>query len=79
MEVKGCPASRWSEAFDVIRARDTVDTIDTMPRVGALGPHTGNSVNCVNQGKEAKAAVTAAAAGNSFEHPTQSRMSGGGH
>jgi hypothetical protein len=43
--------SRWSEAFDAIRARDTVDTIDTMPRVGVLGPYTVNSVNCVNQGR----------------------------
>jgi hypothetical protein len=55
----GRSMSRWSEAFDAIRARDTVDTIDTMPRVRAFGPHTVNSVNCVNQGKDANAVVTA--------------------
>jgi hypothetical protein len=53
---QGHSMSRWSEAFDAIRARDTVDTVDTMPRMGALGP---NSVNCVNQGKDANAVVTA--------------------
>jgi hypothetical protein len=53
---KGCPMSRWTEAFDAVRARDT---IDTMLRVGALGPYTVNNVNCVNQGKDANAVVTA--------------------
>jgi hypothetical protein len=51
--------SRWTEAFDAIRARVTADTVDTMPRVGALKPHTVKSVNCVNQGKDANAVVTA--------------------
>ena len=41
--------SRWSEAFDAIRVRDTVDSVDTMAAPSAANPQCVNSVQSVSR------------------------------
>jgi hypothetical protein len=48
--------SRWSAAFDAIRARDTVDTISAP---SGTQPHSGNSVHSVSGGKGGDGATAA--------------------
>jgi hypothetical protein len=45
--------SRWAEAFNAIRARDTVDSVDTVTPTSGTEPHSVNCVNSVSGGKGA--------------------------
>jgi len=50
--------SRWAEAFDTIRMRDTVNTVDTMVFLDAIAPQSVNGVNSVSGGEGGGAEVT---------------------